>query len=57
MGANDPRVDFLPQCVDKHLVVCVEADRPVGRVATTQARLVKEEGVPTTTGAAAHMTA
>ncbi len=55
LGTIDLRVDFLRQGVGKHFIASAEVTRLGGRVASTQMRLVNEEGLLIATGAAAYM--
>ena len=55
MGTIDLRVDFLRQGVGKHFIASAEVTRLGGRVASTQMRLVNDEGLLIATGAAAYV--
>ena len=55
MGTIDLRVDFLRQGVGRHFVASAEVTRLGGRVASTQMRLVNDEGLLIATGAAAYV--
>lgn len=55
LGTIDLRVDFLRQGLGKHFVASAETTRLGGRVASTQMRLVNDEGTLIATGAAAYI--
>jgi uncharacterized protein (TIGR00369 family) len=55
MGTIDLRVDFLRQGVGRHFDASAEVTRLGGRVASTQMRLVNDEGLLIATGAAAYV--
>ncbi len=57
MGTIDLRVDFLRQGLGRHFVATAEVTRLGGRVASTQMRLVNDEGTLIATGAAAYVVA
>jgi uncharacterized protein (TIGR00369 family) len=55
MGTIDLRVDFLRQGVGRHFVASAEVTRLGGRVASTQMRLVDDQGTLVATGAASYV--
>lgn len=55
MGTIDLRVDFLRQGLGQHFIATAEVTRLGGRVASTQMRLVNDEGTLIATGAAAYI--
>lgn len=57
MGTIDLRVDFLRQGLGQHFIATAEVTRLGGRVASTQMRLVNDEGLLIATGAAAYVVA
>ena len=57
MGTIDLRIDFLRQGVGKHFIASAEVTRLGGRVASTQMRLVNDDGLLIATGAASYVVA
>ncbi len=55
MCTIDLRVDFLRQGLGQHFIATAEVTRLGGRVASTQMRLVNDEGTLIATGAAAYI--
>lgn len=55
MGTIDLRVDFLRQGLGRHFIATAEVTRLGGRVASTQMRLVNNEGTLIATGAGAYI--
>ncbi len=55
MGTIDLRVDFLRQGLGQHFIVSAEVTRLGGRVASTQMRLINNEGTLIATGAGAYI--
>ncbi len=55
MGTIDLRVDFLRQGVGQYFVASAEVTRLGGRVASTQMRLVNDDGLLIATAAAAYI--
>jgi uncharacterized protein (TIGR00369 family) len=52
MGTIDLRIDFLRQGIGKHFIATADVTRLGGRVASTQMRIVNDEGTLIATGAA-----
>jgi uncharacterized protein (TIGR00369 family) len=57
LGTIDLRVDFLRQGLGNHFLASAEVTRLGGRVASTQMRMVNNEGLLIATAAAAYMLA
>jgi uncharacterized protein (TIGR00369 family) len=55
MGTIDLRVDFLRPGIGRHFVAAAEVTRLGGRVASTQMRLVNDEGTMIATGAGVYV--
>ena len=55
LGTIDMRIDYLRPGIGQHFIATAEVVRLGGRVASTQMRLVNDQGVLVSTGAGAYM--